>query len=96
MSRHGSSRSQLSTNFPGKSATGGPSVARPWTSTYSGRSWVACARVWKAIATWGFRRMRSSFFGAPTELFTVTTPFARSWMPKFETGASTTPPAGVT
>ena len=32
----------------------------------------------------------------PHRAFTVTTPLSRSWMPKFETGASTTPLAGVT
>ena len=41
--------------------------------------WPACSRVWKASATRGLRRIRSSFFQAPTEVFTeLTTPAARS------------------
>ena len=68
----------------------------PWTSTYSGRSVAACSRVWKASATRGLRRIRSSFFQAPTEVFTeLTTPAARSSTAKLLTGRRTTPLAGV-
>ena len=70
-------------------------AALPCTRTYSGRSLNPCARVWKAIATLGFRRRLSSFLHIATELFTATEPAARSCSAKLVTGESTTPLAGV-
>ena len=53
-------------------------------------------RVWKASATRGLCRIRSSFVPIPTEVFTeLTVPRSRSSTPKFVTGSSTAPRAGV-
>ena len=57
-------------------AVGGRSekLAAPWTSTNSGRSVSPWSRAWKATATDGFARIRSSFFQRPSEVVTVTVP----------------------
>jgi hypothetical protein len=80
----------------GRFGSGGSSVARPWTRTYSGLVVEPCFRVWYASATRGLARIRSSLRHTPTELFAaVIVPADRSRSAKLVTGVTTAPLAGV-